>query len=1227
MLAVMILLPVIPWETGSGRAGDGEVGLSSYGPTRAPCWDMPFHSPILIENETSLLDNVSSEGWPGSGTDIDPYVISDYTIDGKGGMYCILLSNLSSSVMIRNCTLWNASMNIWGYQGSGLELRNMSTVIIHNNTVTQNYDGIRLEGENITVTLNSCLGNSGTGLDLMSDNVTAAWNTIKSGLYGIRSVSNANQVITNNSVGFVRNGIVISACPGSRLHDNTVFNSTVGIEVLSSSDAYLADNRVENNTDEGIRLESCTGATLNGNYVFYNSEGVYISNSRGTTLSGNTLSNSTSTGLYLIRGRDSVVSNNTIRYSGETGIYLYWWSDGNRVLDNDLYRNGENIYCRSADNVFVGNELKNGINGIKLENSEGCRITGNLMKGNVLYGVYMLGSRQVLIGSNEMRHNNQGVNLDSSPRNTISENDISHNRYGISLLGSAENLVYNNSCYNNSEYGMVLSMSNSNLLRNNSVFNHNFQGIRVLQSNGNLIYNNSLLYNRRSGNSFDPSKLQCEDTTGENMWYSLYGWGNYWRDHRTPDNDSDGVVDVPYPIQGSSAIDLYPHSVAPFPVLAAPPPNLTAGSGRDDVELRWEPPEAIPGSPVYRIKVHRAEGSSDFAVIAQLQPDETGYTDLDVTPTTAYKYRLTAVNGIGESPPGRTVSALPDDTGPEVSILSPLNGSYQNRTDLVLSWTGSDPVNEVSGYELMIDEGGWEDLGLATQQHVTDLEEGTHTISVRCRDEVGNTGIAWITLTVDLTSPVVDFTSGISEYIVNSTDLRLEWDAHDAISGVGLFQLKLDGLDYLNATDESHMDLKDLEEGIYDLSIVCYDLAGNSGTDDLKVIVDTTPPSGSIQWNLSSEYVNRSTFRVSWAYTDGISGIREYGYRIVGSDWISVGTSTAVELGPLDEGDHTFSLRVLDRAENRAIEHLEIVVDTFPPVVLTRFPEGEQVPVNANIEVQFSETMDRSRLNLAVPGVIGALVWEGDRLEFDPAEPLEYDRQYEVTLTCGDLAGNGLGPLNWSFRTTDMGSLKGRVLDEGRFPLKNVEIVITGNMTTRTDAEGRFGMDLHAGAYTLMIRAPGLEHIERDVTIEPGSVRDLGSIYMEREARTGRLLGSVVDKKGEPILGVIVTSSMGETATTDENGRFEMALEEGIHLMTFARDGYHEREVDTTITKDNTTHLEVVMEKMDQEGDDGGTQVLTVQLALGASILIIGMAVILFMYFVRSRATSPTDEE
>ncbi|MCK5562392.1 MAG: Ig-like domain-containing protein, partial [Thermoplasmata archaeon] len=101
----------------------------------------------------------------------------------------------------------------------------------------------------------------------------------------------------------------------------------------------------------------------------------------------------------------------------------------------------------------------------------------------------------------------------------------------------------------------------------------------------------------------------------------------------------------------------------------------------------------------------------------------------------------------------------------------------------------------------------------------------------------------------------------------------------------------------------------------------------------------------------------------------------------------------------------------------------ESLKDTSKPTVLDKSPKGFNIPVDTKISVAFSELMQEKATEDAFaisPTINGTFDWLGATLTFTPSSPLDYETEYEVTIStqAKNLVGNSLEQgLQWSFTT------------------------------------------------------------------------------------------------------------------------------------------------------------------------------------------------------------------
>ena len=67
------------------------------------------HDVIRINNDTDFTNQATAEGWPGDGTQSNPYMISGYDIDAHVAGNAICIGNTSVYFVVENSYLYNAS--------------------------------------------------------------------------------------------------------------------------------------------------------------------------------------------------------------------------------------------------------------------------------------------------------------------------------------------------------------------------------------------------------------------------------------------------------------------------------------------------------------------------------------------------------------------------------------------------------------------------------------------------------------------------------------------------------------------------------------------------------------------------------------------------------------------------------------------------------------------------------------------------------------------------------------------------------------------------------------------------------------------------------------------------------------------------------------------------------------------------------------------------------------
>ncbi len=125
---------------------------------------------------------------------------------------------------------------------------------------------------------------------------------------------------------------------------------------------------------------------------------------------------------------------------------------------------------------------------------------------------------------------------------------------------------------------------------------------------------------------------------------------------------------------------------------------------------------------------------------------------------------VTSVDGAGNRAYASNVIVV-DSTPPELTILTPAEGSAQHQGDIYASWTALDNVSVVS-IERSFDGGPWTNVTGRSYDMLYSLVDGDHNLSVRATDRFGHVTTASRNFTIDTTLPYA--------YMTEFTNLPLD---------------------------------------------------------------------------------------------------------------------------------------------------------------------------------------------------------------------------------------------------------------------------------------------------------------------------------------------------------------------------------------------------------------------------------------------------------------------
>ncbi|MGA1848595.1 MAG: Ig-like domain-containing protein [Thermoplasmatota archaeon] len=564
-----------------------------------------------------------------------------------------------------------------------------------------------------------------------------------------------------------------------------------------------------------------------------------------------------------------------------------------------------------------------------------------------------------------------------------------------------------------------------------------------------------------------------------------------------------------------------------------------------------------------------------------------------------------------------------DDTPPVVRVLSPVNGAFLRSSSVEVTWEGYDDLLGIDHYETNLDGGEWQDVGFSKKIPYYNLPEGLHAFAVRAFDVAGNQNTSAIKFTVDLTLPSLEILFPADNGYINMTEVMVEWEGFDNLSGVSGYHLKMDNGSWIEVGSLTGYLFTNLTEGKHSVVVKVLDRAGNEITARSVFWIDLTMPEVTIYHPAQGMELAFTSLNAEWSAIDDISGIHSYRVRIDSAPWIEKGKELSHLFLNLSSGQHTLMVSARDGAGNWRTVDVSFVLERSDDIVnITNPLQGARVG-SSTLEVRWEILGTVYPLQMVQSRLDGG-AWENLSIAYSRLYVGLVDGEHTVDIRIIDRGGN-----------TDMTSVHFTVdlmkpliifqSHQGNNAPPGDPVLITFSEPMDPDSmEVGLKADNEEVPFNWTLDED-LVNLTFDISLEGGTKYEIiikgadlaGNELQETllfwTATKGTIRGRIVYKDGEPLIGGRVQLDTREEVYSLQNGAFEIEAPPGMRTLTiYDEDGHLLKTFEIEVVAGKVSEFDGDLE-VDRYRDDS-TSLWWLWILIAAVVLILIVGGIIYLY-------------
>jgi hypothetical protein len=743
----------------------------------------------------------------------------------------------------------------------------------------------------------------------------------------------------------------------------TFTQSTRHALYLYNADNLILDNISCTDRSKFVHFSSGSNLVIRGakvTNVRSNLNLIDVVSSNFVTVSGSTFLNRTGE-------RGSWISFDSAAMTSAVEDCTMW---GVGIKDNGFTANNRIERCRMTDQ---GISLDNTAPGARIQN---CTIDYPL--GNA---IAISKSNRIDIKGNSLLNANNGIYFTASPISSDADfGRIDNNTFEACTIGIG---AFNQWPNQPSRY----------LVTDNYFGNCTNWAISWQMGTSNRMWDNVFFHNVGTGDTGSTSQATEGWQWGGNANEWTYGGrGNFWQNHRMPDADGNGIVDLNYTIT-STALDTAPYS--------------NRYLDRDKPTITLLSPSGKYANSYYTILSYTASDVGSGVKRVQRSQDGYHWTDLkDPSYTSVYlkkgmndiHLRVFDIAGLPQTLK-RTLE-LNSSIDP-LRLEVPTEGSFVRTDPLEISWVAA-PHLPVMNQSLTLD-GDEHYIDPGESDFVIDLSQGQHYMHLSVKDPYGMYLNRTSNFTVDLTRPTLGIASPQDGSVLSNPIVGFRIVSSDNLALKAL-DVVIDGLAW-DTFDPGITNMRLMGPGIHTLSATVIDSAGWANSSSIAFTVTEEGIGTGLSFidpAPDGTYTSKTSHDVKWDYTGSFAWTMAYLRVGVSGSMVKIGSSRTWGISLPNEGAYELTLRLVDGYENYVETKGMLYRDsTSPKVYIPDFEDGARVP-SGMIQLNWT-TVDESPIvsyDYAVDGG-GPTTTNSTSVDLDLSEG-----SHTVDVRAYDAAGN-----------------------------------------------------------------------------------------------------------------------------------------------------------------------------------------------------------------------------